>query len=194
MSGSDPPAAAPGDAESPDIDDLLDHLEDMEATADTHEEREQVREAMRVARRVDTGGVFGRVIRGFDRGDLTEAMLGSLIFGVPMAVEDGTLAAGEFVATRPAFLAGTLLFTAWVVIGILYVADIQDVQVHRPLLGIVPRRLVGVLGVSFLMGILLFTAWGRIDWSDPWIAFSQVVVAYLPMAIGAALGDILPGS
>jgi hypothetical protein len=38
------------------------------------------------------------------------------------------------------------------------------------------------------------TAWGRVDWARPVVAFSQVAVAFGPMAVGAALGDILPGS
>jgi len=33
--------------------------------------------------------------------------------------------------------------------------------------------------------------WGRLH---PLLAFAQVTVAVFPMAIGAALGDILPGT
>jgi len=36
--------------------------------------------------------------------------------------------------------------------------------------------------------------WGRVSWSDSPLAFTQVTVAVFPMAIGAALGDILPGT
>jgi len=68
------------------------------------------------------------------------------------------------------------------------------VRVPRPVLGVLPRRLVGVLGVATVTAVALFTAWGRVDWTEPWLATSQVVVAIVPMAIGAALGDILPGS
>jgi uncharacterized membrane protein len=180
--------------EPPDVDDLLDQLEELETTVDTGEERRQVREAIRVARRVDTGGAFGRTIYGYDVADLTEAVLGSLLFGIPMAVEGGTLESGAFVATHPLYLGGTLFTSVLIVVGILYVADIQEVRVYRPFFGVIPRRLVGVLGVSFLSALALMTAWGRVDWVDPWIAFSQVAVAFVPMSIGAALGDILPGS
>jgi len=34
----------------------------------------------------DDLAVFGRVIWGFDREDFAEAVLGSLLFGIPMAI------------------------------------------------------------------------------------------------------------
>jgi len=52
----------------------------------------------------------------------------------------------------------------------------------------------GVIGVSFLMATLLLTGWGRIDWAAPSLALANVMVAFVPMSIGAALGDLLPGS
>lgn len=111
-----------------------------------------------------------------------------------MFVEGGTAEVGEFVATRPVFLVGTVVAAVWLVHGIVYVADFQDVRVHDPILGIVPRRMVGVSGVAFLTALVAMTAWGRVDWTAPWLAFCTVSVAFVPMAIGAALGDILPGS
>jgi uncharacterized membrane protein len=81
-----------------------------------------------------------------------------------------------------------------IVVGLLYVAEIQQVEIHRPLLGVVPRRLAGVVGVSYVMAIFLMTVWGRVDWVDPWLALCRTSVAFSAMAIGAALGDILPGS
>ena len=180
---------------SPDIDDLLSELEDLEESVDSASERAQVRETMRMARRVHVGsGVFGKVVKGFDRSDMAEALVGSVVFGIPMLVEGGTLEVGEFIATHPVFYVSTLAFGIWMVIGILYVADIQDVRVHRPLFGVIPRRLVGVLGVAFLTALATMTAWGRVDWGDPTVAFSQVTVCFVAMSIGAALGDILPGS
>lgn len=174
--------------------DLFDELEELEEMVDDPEERAQVREAMQAASEAQRDVVFGRVVWGFDRADLSEAVLGALLFGIPMAVEGGTNEAGEYLAQHPLFFAGTVFATVALVIGIIYVADIQDVRVRDPILGFVPRRLVGVLGTSFVMSVFLLTAWGRIDWSEPWIALSTCVVALLPMAIGAALGDILPGS
>lgn len=182
------------DSDDPELSDLLAELQELEDMVTTEAAREQVREAMRVAADVDTGEVFGQVIRGYDRGDLAEALLGSLIFGIPMFVEGGTNEVGAFVASHPAFLVATHLLALVVVVGILYVAEIQDVRVHRPLFGVVPRRLVGVLSVSFLTALLMMTVWGRVDWAEPWLAVSTVSVAFVPMTIGAALGDILPGS
>ena len=79
-------------------------------------------------------------------------------------------------------------------VGILYVAEFQDVRVHRPLLGFVPRRLAGILGISFATALVAMTVWGRLDWGAPWLAVCQTTVAFVSMTIGAALGDLLPGS
>jgi uncharacterized membrane protein len=134
------------------------------------------------------------VIRGYDRGDLAEALLGSFLFGIPMAVEGGTQEVGEFLVARPLYLGATVLFGVGLVIGIIYVADFQDVRIHKPILGVIPRRLAGVVGVSLTMAVVLLTGWGRVDWAAPALAVANVVVAFVPMSVGAALGDILPGS
>jgi uncharacterized membrane protein len=176
------------------LSDLFDELEALEDLVESPAAREQMRETMRVALDVGQPGTFGRVIRGFDRGDVAEALLGSLVFGIPMFVEGGTNEVGTFVASHPAFLLATHAFAFVLVVGVLYVADIQDVRIHRPLFGVVPRRLVGVLGVPLLTAAVMMTAWGRVDWADPWLAVCTISVAFVPMAIGAALGDILPGS
>lgn len=179
--------------EEPDIGDVLDRLEELEESVDPGEERRKVREVMRTARQV-RGGVFGRVIRGYDLADAAESLLGALLFGIPMAVEGGTNEAGAFLATRPALLVGTVAVAVGMVAGILYVTDIQDVRVYRPFLGVVPRRLVAVPALAFGTAAVLLTVWGRVDWADPQVALATVVVAFVPMSIGAALGDILPGS
>lgn len=195
----DPTAEGGAGDETSDMGDLLDELTELEEAVDTAAERDQVRETMRVAMSVRSGGVFGRVVHGFGSEDLAEAFLGALLLGIPMAVEDGTLAAGAFVARRPLSLVGTLVATVVVVVGILYVADFQDVRVADPILGVVPRRLVGVLFAALVTALLLFTAWGRVSWSlaDPaanWEPLVTCLVAAFPMAIGGALGDILPGN
>lgn len=184
----------PDPESEPDIDDLLDELEDLEETVDDPEEREQVRETMRVARRVTAPSTFGRVIRGFDRRDASEALVGSVVFGIPMLVEGGTIEIGEFIADHPASLVVTLVGTVGLVIGLLYVAEIQRVEIHEPLFGFIPRRLVGVISVSFGTALFMMTVWGRVDWADPWLALCQTSVTFAAMALGAALGDILPGS
>jgi len=111
-----------------------------------------------------------------------------------MLVEGGTLKVGGFVAAHPVSLIVTIAGAIGIVIGLLHVAEIQQVEIHRPLFGVVPRRLAGVLAISYLTAVATMTAWGRVDWAEPWLAVCQVSVTFAAMAIGAALGDILPGS
>lgn len=196
MTGSKPnrgPSPDDGPPQEPELADLLDELETLEETVDDPDEREQVRATLRTARRVQPAA-FGRVIRGFDRHDAAEALVGSVVFGVPMLVEDGTLAIGAFLAAHPASFVATLVGTVGVVVGVLYVAEIQRVEIYRPYLGVVPRRLAGVLVISYVAALVLMTGWGRVSWTDPWLALCQSTVVFAPMALGAALGDILPGS
>ncbi|MBX0321487.1 DUF2391 domain-containing protein [Halomicroarcula sp. F13] len=183
------------------ISELFDELEELESLVDSPEERRQVREAMRAAAEAqdDEPVVFGRVVYGFDREDLAESVLGSLLFGIPMAVEGGTVDAGRHIAQHPLYLAGTLVSAIAMVVGILYVADFQDVRVARRIFGIVPRRLAGVTLTAFVVAVALLTGWGVVEWSTTdltatWESLCVCSVAFVPMAIGAALGDILPGS
>jgi uncharacterized membrane protein len=181
------------DPEDQAVEDLIDDLEALEDLVDTPDEREQVREAIRLAREVERPSVFGRVMSGFDRNDAAQALLGSTLFGLPMLVEGGTQEVGDFLATRPLYYGATFLAGVTMVAGILYATDIQDVRIHRPLFGLVPRKFAGVLAVSGLMAVVSMTVWGRVDWNDPTTAVARTVVCFVPMAIGAALGDILPG-
>jgi hypothetical protein len=184
----------PDPADPPDMGDLFDELEALEAVVDTPEERERVRETRRMMLRVQ-GGTFGRVISGFDRADAAESLLGSLLFGIPMFVEGGTGEVGTFVSTHPFYFLVTLAFAFLTVVGILYVADIQDVRVRNPIFGLIPRKLLGVVLVAAVTAVVMMTAWGRVDWiARPWVSVCDVTVAFFPMAIGSALGDILPGS
>ncbi|MFA1610227.1 DUF2391 family protein [Halobellus rubicundus] len=197
--GGDDPAAA-GDPEAAvdstdEMERLLAEFDALAETVDSPAERERVRSARRAAVvAAHEAGAFGRVIRGFDRADLAEAFLGSVLFGIPMFVEGGTNEVGHHLAAHPISLVGTVVGAVGLVIGILYVADIQDVRIHEPFFGFVPRRLVGVLGVSAVTAVVVMTAWGRVDWATPILALADVVVAFAPMSVGAALGDILPGS
>jgi uncharacterized membrane protein len=192
MTDSDPSDRSPSNSD-PELEDLLDELEELEDTVDDPDEREQVRKTIRVARRVTTPGAFGRVIRGFDRRDASEALVGSVVFGIPMLVEGGTLEIGEFIAAHPSALLITLAGTVGLVIGLLYVAQIQQVEIHRPLFGVVPRRLVGVLTASYLTALVTMTAWGRVDWADPWLAICQTSVTFSAMALGPPSAIFSPG-
>jgi uncharacterized membrane protein len=187
--------SAPPTSDRSSMSDLFDELEDLDDHVADDEARQQLREVKELATDMqDDSATFGRVIYGFDANDLAEAALGGLLFGIPMAVEGGTLEAGEFLAGHPLLLVANVAATLAIVYGVLYVARFQDVRVRDPILGFVPRRLAGVLGASVVTATALLTAWGFISWSDPRLAAATVSVALLPMAIGAALGDILPGS
>ena len=184
------------DAEGPPtVAELVDELEELEDMTDDPTLLDHLDDLKELAGDVQEGGTFGQVIYGFDRHDVAEAFLGSLLFGIPMAVESGTNEAGAFIATHAVYLLLSVVGTLTLVYGILYVAEIQDVRVSNPILGVIPRRFVGVLGVAFVTATLILTIWGRVDWTaDPWLALCTVTVALVPMSIGAALGDILPGS
>jgi len=178
----------------PDVFDLIEDLEEIASETDDSEAREELEETIDAARQVRYPGPFGRVIRGFDLADAAEAFVGSVVFGIPMIIEGGTLEVGSFIAGRPIYYAGTVAFGVVVVIGLLYVADIQHVEIHDPILGVVPQRLAGVLAIAAATSFALMTAWGRVDWADPGVASAQIAVVFVGMAIGGALGDILPGS
>jgi len=173
------------DEDPPDMGDLFDDLQAIADTVDDPEERERVEAAMRTAAAVEPTPMFGRVVRGFDRGDVAETLLGSALFGIPMLVEGGTGEVGAFLATHPVSILGTLAFTVAVVVGILYVSDIQDVRVTKRLLGVVPYRLAGVLGVSLAFAAASMTAWGRVDWTDPTLALGAIAVSTLSTSTSA---------
>jgi uncharacterized membrane protein len=170
----------------------LAELEELDAVAESPEARKQVRETIAVAREVREQSRLRRVVTGFDRSDAAESLLGSVLLGIPMAVEGGTSEVATFLSVHPFLLAGTLLATLVVVAGVLFVADIRDVRIEDPLAGFIPRRFLGVVSVSFLTAVLLLTAWGRVSWAEPGLALASVAVAFVPMSLGAALGDLLP--
>lgn len=182
------------DGRDPSMVDLVSELHELADMVDDPDERQQVREAIEMARDVEKPGVFGRVIKGYDRADAAEAFLGALLFGIPMFVEGGTAEVGSVLAANPAILMGTIIGTIATVYGIVFVADIQDVRVTAPVFGLVPRRLIGVLGIAYLTAAVVMTAWGRIEWAESGLAIAQVVTAAVPMAIGAAISDLLPGT
>ncbi len=178
------------DDRSPDIDDALEELEDLKEFVDSAEEREQVSEAMRTLERARPR-VFGRLRDGFDSKDAGEAFVGSFIFGIPMIVEGGTLEIGVYLATRPLFVALTILLGLTLVLGILRSVEFEKVE-EDMLFGVIPVRLIGILAISGGTALVLMTVWGRVDWATPSVAASQTLITAVVMAVGASLGDILP--
>ena len=179
--------------EEPTIDDVYEQLETLEETVDTADERTEVRRTMRLVDRLAHSAAMGKVITEFTRKDKAEAFVGSVIVGLPMLVEDGVIAIGAFLAVNPALLLSNLAFTVALVVGILYVADFREVQIHNPYFGAVPRRPVWVLVIAFATAAGLMTLWGRVRWDEPWLNLCQVSVVFTAMAVGGSLGDILPG-
>jgi len=175
----------------PDIDDVLDDLEALEDLVDAPAEREQVREAMRTARRANRPRVVGRIRDAFDLRDAGEAAVGAFLFGVPMVVEGGTLEIGLAIADSPATMALTGVLGLTVVLGILHAARFEAVEADL-IAGVVPRRLIGIIAISGGMAVGLMTLWRRVDWSDPEVAAAQCLVTAVVMAVGASLGDVLP--
>jgi uncharacterized membrane protein len=85
-------------------------------------------------------------------------------------------------------------FVLAIIAALVYWAGPQDVTVSRPLLGVVPRRLVWIAVVSLLTVAALMTIWGRVGgWADPVVAVARISVVWTVASFGAALGDILPG-
>ena len=178
--------------EDPDLEDAMAELEELEDLVDSPAEREQVREAMETLEAARPRP-FGRLREAFDLRDAGEALVGSFVFGIPMVVEEGTLEIGRFIAVRPVYLVVTVVLGLALVLGILRAVEFEKVQADR-LFGLVPVRLLGILVIAFGLAAVLMTVWGRVDWATPVVAASQTLVTGSVMAIGAALGDILPGT
>lgn len=182
-----------GAEEPPDLENVFEELEELEAIVDTEKERQQVRETMRVLRRAQQPQLIGRFRHAFDLRDAGEAFVGGFVFGIPMVVEEGTLEIGRFIAQELTFVVLTFLFGISVVFGILHAAQFEQVE-EDFIRGIVPLRLLGILSIATVLGVFLMTIWGRIDWTTPYVAVSQTLVAVIFMAVGASIGDILPES
>lgn len=179
-------------------DDLLDHLAELEKLVDSIEERRKVRTALRAAEDLPGPGVFGEHIQKYTTRDMAEAFVGAIIFSVPLLVEDGIFdIADHFLTTTiagvPVYFATNIAFIVLMAYGLLYWADIQRVQITRPILGIIPRRLLGVLLISLLTAGTMMTLWGRVDWANPIEAIARISVIWTMSTFGGAIGDILPG-
>lgn len=178
---TDPPA---------DTVDVFEELEELEEMVDSESERQQVRETMRTLQRSQSTRL-GRLRRQFGPRDVGEAVVGGFLFGIPMVVEDGTLAIGRYLAASPVFFAFTVVLGVAIVLGILSAVEFERVT-EDLVLGVIPVRLVSVLVIAYALAAVLMTAWGRVDWAEPWVATSQTLLVATVMAVGASLGDVLP--
>ncbi|MFB6296162.1 MAG: hypothetical protein ABEH66_04885 [Halobacteriales archaeon] len=178
---------------------LHEGFDELESRAESEADREEIRRLRARARGAATDEPFGERIRKYTTRDVAEAFVGSVIFSIPFLVEDGVFdVANYFLSVRvgafPVFFVLNAAFVLVIVEVLVYRTGPQDVQVYRPLFGVVPRRLVGITVVSFLTAAALMTMWGRVGgWTDPVVAVARVSAVWTVAAFGAALGDILPG-
>ncbi|WP_254840396.1 DUF2391 domain-containing protein [Natronomonas marina] len=178
------------DAEAVTIQEIRRQLRELETTVDDPGERRAVRRALRLVEEFPEGDD----IRKLTRRDVAESFVGTILVSLPLLVEDGVFEIAAFLRSDPRLLALDVAFLFGMTVGLLYVADFREITVTRPLFGVVPRRLLSVLLVSFLTAAFTMTLWGRLGgWSDPAVALSRIAVVWTVGAFGAALGDILPG-
>lgn len=182
------------------VDDILDQLKSLEETITTSEQREELHQTRRMLKRLPGGEELEDRITKYTTRDIGEAFVGSIIFALPLLVEDGVFSIAEhfvefLVAGIPVFLIANVLFVFALTAGLIYAVDLRDVKISNPVLGVVPRRLVGVLAVSFITAAGLMIMWGRIFADDPTTPemLSRITVVWAAAALGASLGDILPG-
>jgi len=178
--------------------DVLDELEELEETVDSEEERSEVVDVRQSVERLRGSSFLRERIERYTTRDVAESFVGGVLLSLPLLVEDGVRNIADHflsqtVAGLPVWLVGNLLFIGVMTWGLLYWADFREVRDAQPILGLVPRRVVGVLSISFLTAALTMTMWGRVEWSEPQVAFARVSVVWTAAAFGAALGDILPG-
>ncbi len=178
------------------IDDVLEHLDRLESTVTTSEEKQKVQRAKKMLERVPGGAR----IRKYTTRDIAEGFVGGIIFSLPLLVEDGVFEIAKWFATAtvgpiPVFLTFNVAFICVLTYGLLYYTDIRQVKITKPIFGVLPRRFVGVLLISFLVAAGSMFLWGRLHADDPTgiEVFARITVIWAAAAFGATLGDILPG-
>jgi len=178
-----------------DINDVLDQLDELERTVDSSSERREVQRTRRMLKHVPGSDR----IKKYTGRDISEGFVGGIIFSLPLLVEDGVFEIAEWftevmIGPIPVFLAVNVVFIVGLVAGLLYYTDIRDVR-ERRLFGIIPKRLVAVLTISFLVAAGTMFMWGRLHEENPTQLemVGRITVIWAAAALGATLGDILPG-
>lgn len=173
-----------------------DTLEDIIKNGEKTEGIEQMKERTQQA---TTDALFGKQIKKYTTRDVAEAFVGSIVFAIPLLVEDGVFDVADYflsfqIMQFPVFFLFNAIFVLFIVWALIYWTGPQDVQINRPIFGIFPRRVVGIAIISFITAAALMTMWGRVDhWADPVVAIARISAVWSVAAFGAALGDILPG-
>lgn len=176
--------------------DVFEQLDELEETVTSPEERREVRRTRRMLERVPGSGR----IRTYTTRDVAEGVVGGILFSLPLLVEDGVFQIAEwFLETRvaglPVFLAANVVAILCLTAGLLYLTDIREVEVQY-VFGFLPKRLTASLILSFLVAAVTMFLWGRLHAAgDPTNLdiFARITVVWTAAALGATLGDILPG-
>jgi len=186
------------DTESALVADLLSRFDALKTTVDSDE----LPEVRRIRERAIEAAVDESLddhIRKYTGRDIAEGFVGSIFFSIPFLVEDGVFdVAAYFLSFRvggfPVYFVVNAGFVFGMVAMLVYWAGPKEVTVTRPILGFIPRRLVGISLISFLTAAAMMTMWGRVEgWTDPVVAVARISVVWTVASFGAALGDILPG-
>ncbi len=195
-SSSSEPSTAGESVADYSIDDVFSQLERLEQTVTSDTERREVERTKRMLKHVPGSDR----IRKYTTRDIGEAFVGGIVFSLPLLVEDGVFEIAEWfievtVAQIPVFLVLNVLFVLALTTGLLYAVDIRDVKITNPFFGLIPRRLVAVLAISFIVATMTMFMWGRLHEEDPTTVeqFARITVIWAAAALGATLGDILPG-
>ena len=183
-----------------DISAILTQLNELEETINTPEQRQELREAKHLIERLPGGAFLDDQIDKYTTRDIGEAFVGSIIFALPLLVEDGVFVIADhfltvLVAGIPVYLVANIVFVVTLTAGLIYAVDFREVKIVNPIFGLVPRRLAGVLLISFLTSAGLMLLWGRMWVGEPTTAaiFARITVVWAAASLGASLGDILPG-
>lgn len=131
---------------------------------------------------------------------MAEAFVGSIVFLIPLLVEDGVYEIAEHFLTMsvggwPVLLLANAAFVMLLTGALIYWSDIQRIDVTTYIFGVpIPRRLLFTLLIALGTATLMMTLWGRVSgWTNPMVAVARISVVWTAAATGAALGDLLPG-
>jgi uncharacterized membrane protein len=195
----EPPASVKGLSDSALVDELNRQFDELESAVETAHHRGEVNRLREQTIQAALDDVFGEQIQKYTTRDVAEAFVGSIFFSIPFLVEDGVFDIADFflsfrIGLFPVYFLLNTLFVFVMIVALVYWAGPQDVQVNRPILGFIPRRLIGIALVSFLTAAAMMTMWGRVgNWQDPIVALARISVVWTVASFGASLGDILPG-
>ena len=194
-----PPPEVRAMSDSALVDAIHREVADLESVVEHSPDREEANRLRGEAVDATLDDGFGDRIEKYTSRDIAEAFVGSIFFAIPFLVEDGVFdIAAFFLSFRlgvfPVYFLINTAFVLLMILALVYWAGPQDVQVNEPILGFIPRRMVGIAVVSVLTAAALMTMWGRVDnWADPVVALARISVVWTVASFGAALGDILPG-